>query len=239
MLKRIYEKKLSVPFYDADYLHRMKVSAILKEFSQLAGEDYIDRGMSHQFLSEHGGVFLVSRVAVRIVRYPTHGQRVTVSTWEPERRGPLFIRAYAMTDEAGNLLAEGESGWLYVEINTRKIVRPRDFPWLCPTVERATDIHIAKLKSADGVQAAEHPVTYSDMDANGHLYNATYGDIITNTLSREEYERDIDEIYINYVREAKYGDVLHIFREDGADGILLTGKVDDAVCFESRLRVAR
>ncbi|MDR1953469.1 MAG: hypothetical protein LBQ21_03195 [Clostridiales Family XIII bacterium] len=239
MKKRIYEKKLSVPFYDADYLHRMKVSAILKEFSQLAGEDYIDRGMSHQFLSEHGGAFLVSRVALRIVRYPTHGQRVTVSTWESEQRGPLFIRAYAMTDEAGNLLAEEESGWLYVEIDTRKIVRPRDFPWLCPTIDRATGIHIERLGTADGERVAEHPVTYSDMDANGHLYNATYGDIITNTLSRAEYERDIAEIYINYVHETKYGDVLCIFRENGADGILLTGKVGDAVCFESRLRFAR
>jgi acyl-ACP thioesterase len=144
-----------------------------------------------------------------------------------------------MTDEDGNLLAEEESGWLYVEIDTRKIVRPRDFPWLCPTIDRTTDIHIGKLRVADGKRVAEHSVTYSDMDANGHLYNATYGDIITDALSQAEYEKDISEIYINYVHETKYGDVLHIFRENEADGILLTGKVGDAVCFESRLRFAR
>jgi medium-chain acyl-[acyl-carrier-protein] hydrolase len=193
--------------------------------------------MTHRFLEEHGGVFLVSRIACNILGYPTYDQRINILTWEAERRGPQFIRAYNMTDEDGNLLAEAESGWLCIEVATRKITRPRDFPWPCPVIEREMNIHISKIKVAEGALASEHAVAFSDMDANGHLYNATYGDLITNALTREEYDRGVREISINYAREAKYGDLIQIFREDGADEILLTGKIEDAVCFESKLKL--
>jgi acyl-ACP thioesterase len=232
---KITQKSSFVPFYDVDFLKRMKISSILREFSQIAGEDYTFRGMSHHFLAAHGGVFLVSRIACRIARYPLHEQPIVISTWEPEKRGPLFIRSYSMTDEDGNLFAEAESGWLYVEVDTRKIIRPRDFPWPCPAIDRDTDIHIGKIRIAEGECVSEHAVTYSDMDANGHLYNATYGDLITNALTEEEYGRGIEEIYINYIHETKYGDVIRIFREYDGQAILLTGKVDDTVCFESKL----
>jgi medium-chain acyl-[acyl-carrier-protein] hydrolase len=234
-LKRIYRKEIVVPFFDVDYRKRMKVSVILREFSQIAGEDYATRGMTHHFLASHGGMFLVSRIACRILRYPIHEQRLVVSTWEPERRGPQFIRSYDMKDGDGNLLAEAESGWLYVEVETKRITRPRDFPWPCPLIDKGTGIHISKLKIAEGPRVSEHTVAYSDMDANGHLYNATYGDLITNALPHAEYERDVSEIRINYVREAKHGDLVAIFREDTDDGVLLTGKVENAVCFESKL----
>ncbi|MDR1029222.1 MAG: hypothetical protein LBL63_07360 [Clostridiales Family XIII bacterium] len=233
--ERIFTKEAIVPFYNVDYLQRMKTSAILREFSQIAGEDYASRGMTHHFLAAHGGAFLVSRIACRILRYPSHEEPIVISTWEPERRGPQFIRSYDMRDGNGELFAEAESGWLYVEIETRKITRPRDFPWAYPLIDRDTDIRIAKIGVATGDCVSEHRVTYSETDANGHLYNATYGDLITDTLEPQEYERGVAEIRINYVHEAKHGDIIRIFREEGDADILLTGKIGEAVCFESKL----
>ncbi len=231
--KRIYTTKSDVPFYNSDFLGRMKLSAILKILAQVAGDDYIDRGMSHHFLMDYGCAFLVSRLALKIHSYPKNEEMVFASTWECGKKGATFLRGYEMTSEDGKVLVEGEGGWICVNMNDRKIIRPKDFPWLCEqTEEKQPPVHIGKINCDGGKLVDEYKLRLNDIDVNGHLYNAFYGDIITNALPKEDFERGFSEIKLNYVSEAVLGDTILVYRTDNDNEIILTGKKNGEICFE-------
>jgi len=59
-------------------------------------------------------------------------------------------------------------------------------------------------------------VVWSDLDGNGHLYSGRYGDIIWDFLPEDLQDKELKEFYINYSKEATFGQELKIrgFREE-------------------------
>lgn len=230
----IYSRRTEIPFYDADYTGRLKLSAILKIFSQLAGDEYIERGLSHHFLEANGGyAFLMSRLALKIKRWPENEEFVTSSTWEYGKKGALFLRGCEMTDEAGNVIVDGEAGWICVSMADRKIIRPKEFPWLCTEVEgKVPEYHVGKIPSDDTKKIGEYEVKLTDADVNGHMYNAFYGDIISNALGKEIFERGFSEFKLNYISEVGVGEKLELYKKEYENGIILIGNKKDGTCFE-------
>ena len=58
---------------------------------------------------------------------------------------------------------------------------------------------------------------WSDLDGNGHVYSANYGDIVWDYLPGDLQSRIPREFYINYSREATLGEELRLLglREEG------------------------
>ncbi len=221
-------------FYDCDYKKRMKISAILKVTAEIAGKDYTDKGLGHEFLWENGYVFLLSRISVHINQYPTEPQIVGSSTWECGKKGAMFLRGYDIKVD-GDVYVDGESGWIVVNPETRKIIRPASFPWQMPqTMDRPINaLPIEKITMENEERAGEYKVQISDLDANGHVYNANYADIAMNFLPIDWYEKDVENFRINFVNEAKLGDTIEIFRELTDTDARIVGKLPDRVCFET------
>lgn len=223
----------TLPFYDCDYKKRIKISTILKITAQIAGKDYTDRGVGHEFLWDRGYVFLLSRISFHIRRYLNEPEELKVSTWECGKKGAMFLRGYYV-ESNGEICIDGESGWIVVNPVTRKIIRPSAFPWMMPQLDNrpVTALPIDKITCENGQHLGSHKVVFSDLDANGHVYNANYGDIALNLLPREEFERDIENFKINFVNEAVLGDEIDIFASMQDRETRILGKIEDKICFE-------
>ena len=74
-------------------------------------------------------------------------------------------------------------------------------------------------------------VVFSDLDANGHLYNANYADVATDALTLDEYNKELELFHINYINEAKYGDVIELYKIKKGNSIFVKGKIEDKDCF--------
>lgn len=72
----------------------------------------------------------------------------------------------------------------------------------------------------------------TDIDANGHVYNAVYADVASNIMSPEEFEADVSDMRINFVSEVKNGEKIELFRSDGANSTVIIGKAGEKTCFE-------
>lgn len=233
----ITREERELAFYDCDYQKRMKISAILKMTAQLAAEDYLRKGMGHDFLWDHGFVFLLSRISLRIIKYPREPQLLENTTWEAGKQGAMFLRRYEMAVD-GQVHVEGESGWIVVNPLTRKIHRPAQFPWPMSqlTGHESQAKPIGKIDHTGAEKAGEYKIGVSVLDANGHVYNGNYADIAADVFSYQEYQRDVENYRINFVNEAKWGETIALFRrdsrEDGRDVSAVTGRVGDKVCFE-------
>ncbi len=227
---------MEVGFYDIDYRRKMRLSSLLRIFAKLAGEDYTDRGLSHTFLRENGYVFLVSKVAFKIYRLPEIGESVRAQTWVMGTQGAKFLRGYEMLSENGERLAVGESVWICVSPDDRKIVRPKDFPWQAGSYDNGEiPVRCINIKPQEPVSLGQTTVTRSQIDANGHLNNAIYGDIATDFLTVEEYEKGISEVYVNYSHEAYLGETIDVMRDNSDSDITLVARVGERPCFECKI----
>lgn len=232
---RVFSKDAEISFYDVDYNKRLKLSCMLKIFAMLAGDDYEERGLGHIFLREHGFAFLVSRAVYKIFRMPVLEDKVTISTWVEGISGAKYLRGYEMKSKSGEMLISGEGVWILVNPETKRIVRPADFPFACGSVDKRAEITSRPIKIADAELIGEHTVLYSDVDYNGHLNNTTYGDVIANALPKEDICRDIDTFSLCYSHEAKLGDTVSLFRRDDQNACLIAGRVGEQKCFECEI----
>lgn len=151
------------------------------------------------------------------------GEVLDIATYENGAKGAHMQRVYEMTDGDGTPRVSIKSDWILVNPTTRKIMRPSAFtakPIL--TCDREIDSPDPKkiLLPREGVEnMGTRRVVWSDLDGNGHVYSANYGDIIWDYLPAELQARTPREFYINYSHEAVFGEELQLkgFRnEDGS-----------------------
>ncbi len=226
-----------ITFYDVDFNKRLRLSDMMRLFSLMAGEDYYTRGLGHVFLKEKGFAFLVSKIVYKIYRLPTLEEEVILKTWVEEIKGAKFVRGYEMVSREGEQLVIGQAVWICVNPDTKKIVRPRDFPWCGDAMPREDmPVHYREIKVPEVHPISDYVVPYHAIDYNGHLNNTDYGDVIMNALPANELGKDIDEFTLCYQHEAYMGETVNLFRGD-PDGktTVIIGRVGERKCFESEI----
>lgn len=230
-----FEKTQEVYFSLCDFTQRLKPSALLCLTSDLAGEDYGDRGLPHDKLQNEGFVFLVSRVRFSIKRSVRAEERIRFITYERKIAGPFCIRDYILEDAEGEQIIVGRSAWILCDPNTRRILRPASFPY---EIQNHEDIELSvgepdKLRPVENMERlGERRVVYSDLDGNGHVNNSVYGDMACDVLPMELFEGELKEFAINFVKEAKIGDIITLYGGKDGDSQVVIGYVGEAVCFE-------
>ena len=231
----IFEKTQDISFSLCDFTERLKPSALLCLTSDLAGEDYGERGLPHDKLLSEGYVFLVSRVRFRLRRNVRAEERIRLITYERKIAGPFCIRDYIIEDAAGETLILGRSAWILCDPKTRRILRPASFPY---EIQNHEDIVLEvgepdKLRLPDNMErAGERKVVYSDLDGNGHVNNSVYGDIACDVLPMELFRGDITDFAINFVKEAKIGNTIALYVGEDGNSRFVAGYLGESLCFE-------
>lgn len=229
-----FTRQYRIPFYECDYTKRMKISAILKYTAEIAGLDYTLKGFGHEVLWEKEMVFLLSRISFKVIRYPMQQEIVNVTTWECGKTGALFNRGVDITTPDGEKLISYISGWILANPITRKIYRPSHFGFnMIQDMKRPIEaLPISKVTGQNLTLIGKKVVTVSDLDCNGHVYNANYADMVGDVISQQCYEKNVENYRINYINEAKLGETIEIFAEEKNNILSIIGKVNEKTCFE-------
>ena len=231
-----YLRQKQLIFADCDRYQRARVSTLLSIAAAVAGADYDARGLTYEKLYEMREVFLLSRLAMRIHQIPMAGEVLDIATYENGIKGAHMQRVYEMRDQTGEARVSVKSDWILVNPATRKIMRPSAFTAKpIQTCGRVIDCPDPKklLLPHEGVEElGTRQVVWSDLDGNGHLYSANYGDIIWDYLPCDLQERTPREFYINYNHEATLGETLRLVGFRNGDGsYLMEALGPDAACF--------
>ena len=84
-------------------------------------------------------------------------------------------------------------------------------------------------------ELGQRTVRWSDLDGNGHLYSANYGDIIWDYLPPALQERVPREFYINYSHEALLGEELRLMGYQNPDSsYLVEALTPRGTCFAAQ-----
>ena len=239
-MENVTEKDYHITFFDCDYLERIKISTILRLCSELAGEDYTKKGMSHEWLWRRNMVFLLSRVSVRINKYPRYEQDIVISTWEIGTKGVMFLRGFHIRDKkTSELLCDIETAWILIDPKERHIHKPTVFTAVHPLTV-APDMILStkptgKISAQNLIRCGTREVRTSDIDANGHMFNAVYADAALDVLSKEQFERNIRDFRINFVSEAVRGDTINLSFGENNKVITVLGECGGKRCFEAEM----
>jgi acyl-ACP thioesterase len=181
--------QLSVAYGDVDRENVLTLQGVFKLLQEAAIAHASQHHTGTAAMVTRGESWVLKRMAVEIKRYPRYGEPLRVETWSSgirEFKGYREFRVFAGADE---LVIRGSSVWAYVSRRTRSIVRvPPDvadgFPShaggvFCPDLEGLA------LAAPDTAGADVLPVSlrYSDVDANDHVNNTAYLDLLQTALA--------------------------------------------------------
>ncbi|MEG1524899.1 MAG: thioesterase [Clostridia bacterium] len=233
-----YTRTQEIPFCDCDCNSTIKPSSLLRWLTNMAGDDYADRGFAHDALRTMGVVFLVSRINVRIHRNIRAEETVIFATYERGTKGPLCLRNYAVRDGNGGQIVTAKSAWVMCDPVTHRILRPKNQQFAilehldtmpdCPEPEKFLIPRELKF-------AGTRRVVYSDLDGNGHVNNAVYADIACDFLPLTILQKPLTGFAVSFQQEARYGDSLSISLAQDHERSVVIGEVGNAICFAFEL----
>ena len=235
----IYLTDVRVGFAECGNDLLMKPADLLKQIVATAGTHYALRGVSHKMMYDNGQIFVLSRISLSIKRLPAYDDKITVTTWESEPQTVFAVRNFEVLSESGDVLASAVSNWVIIDPHTRSIRRPSSFD-LCeyrPVAKDPVCPPCAKIKPYTQCDIWEsRRVRPSDTDLNGHLHSAFYTYFVTDTLPDPYDTRIPKEISINYIREAKAGDILDLYIKQDEDVFTVTAMNGDSNCFTAEFK---
>ncbi len=165
--------------------------------------------------------WVLSRLHVRMNRYPVMDQPVRIETWPKGTSGLFYLRDYRMLSEEGSLLAEATSAWLILDGSTGrpKKAEPggrfqyykvdgkhaiKEVPDKLPSIQEPDDIII-------------QTAGYSDLDINRHVNAVKYIEWIQDTYPLAIYDaNNVKEFQINYQSETRFGENIEIRLKKGS-----------------------
>jgi medium-chain acyl-[acyl-carrier-protein] hydrolase len=177
-----------IAFADVDRGNLLTLAGVFKLMQEvaIAHANHYDTGT--EAMLTRGESWVLNRMAVQINRYPAYGEQVRVETWSSGIRGFKGYRDFRIFDADGLEVAAGSSLWLYVSVRNHALIRvPKAIADHFPVAVEGVfspDLERLRLSPPDPATAIAHPFTlrYADFDANSHVNNTAYLDLLQSAL---------------------------------------------------------
>jgi len=180
----------SVAFGDVDRDNLLTLQGAFKLLQEaaIAHANLYDTGTDAMLT--RGESWVLKRMAVAIDRYPRYSEALRVETWSTGIRGSVGNRDFRVDAADGQTVMRASSLWLYISVRAKAVVKvPPEIADRFPS--RSADVFCPELQALafdapDSKAAASLPVSlrYSDVDANDHVNNTVYLDLLQTALSR-------------------------------------------------------
>lgn len=234
-----YTMPLKVASFDTDRTDRIRLSAVLR-YQQEAGEQHLGpAGLGWRELSDHGIAFVASRWHTVIHRLPKLEERVTLTTWHRDRKGPRFFRCYQWRDAEGNVIIEGVMQFALVSVTDHRLLRGDEFMALAPLPDATRGVNCAdpgRFRLTEEKDSGTHRVRWSDIDRNGHMNNTRYADLTWDALPEEWQDAAPVDVEIHFAGESRQGDTIALSASAEAENILcVAGDTDRGRVFAAKI----
>jgi acyl-ACP thioesterase len=172
-------------------------------------------------MARTGQGWILSRISVRVDRRPCYSETVTVRSW-PRGGEKLFaVRDFDIRDKDDIPVISARSGWLIVDLEKRRPLRPQSVMDTLPKNEGLNALSSSPAGLAERAnlhKTGERKALYTDIDYNGHVNNVRYIQWIEDALDPgllEEAKKM--RLEVNYLREVLSGEVVEILSAECED----------------------
>ncbi|MBO7230801.1 MAG: hypothetical protein J6V20_05260 [Bacteroidaceae bacterium] len=241
-MSKIFSKNYTITCYEADANQFMRPTAMLDLMQEAANVNASTLGFGYDEMINSNTAWVLSRIHVKFNNTPKWRDEVNLKTWHKGVSKLFYLRDFILSDKEGNPMILATTSWLIIDMNTRRLVRNSDLA-LSDTAMHAIETPADKVVIPVDIEpelVRKHPVTWSEIDTNGHVNNVKYAVWAIDAVKPEDIkERPLKELLINYDAEVMPGDVVKIsrVRQETEEGVIyyITGKVSDKQNFSVKL----
>ena len=235
----VWQETYPVRFGLIDKSDRLTLDAMFQFFQEAAISHAENLYVGREDMSRTGQGWVLSRISVMADRRPNYGETITVRSW-PRGGEKLFaLRDFDIRDKDDIPVVSARSGWLIVDLEKRRPIRPQSVMDNLPQNEglNALSWGPAALAEQSILKSAEASVTkrkalYTDVDFNGHVNNVSYIKWIEDILEPQFLERASKmRLDINYTNEIICGEAVELLSAPIQDA---NGGGANAFAFEGR-----
>ena len=164
-----------VAFHEVGPAGCLGLVPLANHLQEAAAEHARHLGVSISRLAEAGLGWVMTRLLIRMERWPLCGETIHIETWPSKRVGHLFHREFRLCDASNLLVGAASSSWALFDVRARHVATTPKWleeavPWNPEEAvgfERAAVPRIAKASYERSLVPR-----LSDLDINGHVNNA-------------------------------------------------------------------
>lgn len=227
-----YRHTYHIDTRDLDYFDACRPSAVLgylQDAAGLAAEEF--GGANPQMVAKYRHCWMLARVKFTLDRPLRLHDALEIHTWHRGGGGPVSYRDSDLLVD-GRAVGQALASWVLADLDTRALARMSDFPEMQGTdggaLNRST--HLRALRLPSGLPVAERrALHYSDLDANGHVNNTRYADLLCDALALQRAPEGafVTELQLNYLKECRAGEALTLQAAWNGDQGLASGVDED------------
>jgi len=201
-----------VTSYDLNPRGEARLTSLASYFQEIAYHHANKLGFGYHDLKESQTFWVLSRMKIRILRYPLWDEKIRVQTW-PCCLDRLFaMRDFRIFSGSGQVIVMASTAWLVLDGQTRRPVRPfgklvqyRDGQ------EKPFEERLQKIALPGSLSRLDlRKVVYSDLDVVGHVNNVKYMEWCIDAAGNAGLDRSIGTFEINFMHESVFGDEVEI-----------------------------
>ena len=223
----LYTAHVAVRHHEVDRFGRLHAAVYLRYLAHAAVEASAAAGFDAAWYAAAGGLWIVRRTMLDVVRAVRADEELTIRTWVEDFRRVRSERRYEMLGADGTPRASARTDWVWVDAASG---RPRRVP---AEVQAAFGAAAENGREREGWSApppparparSEHRVRLYELDGLGHMNNANYLDLLVQAVADTleaagwPFERLLETggvpllagADVEYLEPAVYGDVLAI-----------------------------
>lgn len=217
----------------------LKIGAFMRGMQDAANYHLHQEGITVQHIMDVNMAFVLTRLVLEIDDLPSNNGVIGFKTWHKAKKGISFLRDFIITCD-GKEVARAATSWVLLDTKTKTILRPKVFPYDISMLEMDSGITFEKSHfPQDLTFFGNRTIVYSDLDSNGHMNNAKYGDIITDVLFADACQNKIEKLDIHFLSEAKKGDQLELWLKKMDQLAYVKGTLGDTTCFTAEIRLKK
>ena len=219
---------------DVDLACRLTVPGLTSLFQRMTTYHGLELGVDYQTLLEKSNAYwVVARIRLLFTGEARFGDKVTACTWPLPPSRASFDREMTVTAADGTPVASVSSEWCVLDRDTHRLRKadttcfPMDLNFREEMAGAGAFLRLGH-KIEGMAPCFSHTVRYSDLDMNRHTNNVVYTRLAMDTFSATQLEAQPPKWFeIRFLKESHEGDVLHLYREEQADGVHIVGAKED------------
>ncbi len=206
----IWTEIFTVRSYEVDTRGTLSPVSLCNYILDTAGRHAHELGLSVHQLQSESYTWVLSRMALRMIKYPSWGDTVEIQTWPSGIRKLFALRDFNIIDSHGAILGTCATAWLVIDEKTRRPVR------VGPFLKKLNMAHTDNVRqeTLDKLPALEHydheqrfRALHRDLDINRHVTGVSYIEWALECIPVDILNTGVlSELEINYLAETYFRD---------------------------------
>lgn len=223
-MANILTREFTISSYDVSPRGQARLTTMANFFQEVAHQHASALGLGYHEMKSKKITWVLSRMRIRMERYPLWNETIRLETWPSGAERLFALRDFRVLDHSGALIGMASTAWLILDIDSRRLIRPREmldqFKMIIHDVQMF-ETPLGKIDAPGEMNRLDvHTVAYSDLDIMGHVNNVKYMEWCIDAVTSEENTgQENREIEINFNHEAVMGDRVEISGNEHTGGV--------------------